>query len=172
SRKSQRLSSDDVDAVGRLPLLNDTYYRDILCEMGGMFAIANRVDSIHRRPWIGFQSWRAAGRKVALSAEAERVLEETMHDSLRGDVIYFWGRLDLDGGAIGSNNALTFWSMCDILNGGNCRNVFQDSFRHMYSLPPHAEALPPMPEDGGYWSALHSWVMPTPSFLEFVMFSR
>ncbi|WJX13919.1 hypothetical protein P8452_04253 [Trifolium repens] len=172
SRKSQRLSSDDVDGVGRLPLLSDTYYRDILCEMGGMFAIANRVDSIHRRPWIGFQSWRAAGRKVALSAEAERVLEETMHDSLRGDVIYFWGRLDLDGGAIGSNNALTFWSMCDILNGGNCRNVFQDSFRHMYSLPPHAEALPPMPEDGGYWSALHSWVMPTPSFLEFVMFSR
>lgn len=172
SRRSQRQSSDDVDAVGRLPLLNDTYYRDILCEMGGMFAIANRVDSIHRRPWIGFQSWRAAGRKVALSAEAESVLEETMHENARGDVIYFWGRLDLDGGAIGSNNALTFWSMCDILNGGNCRNVFQDSFRQMYSLPPHAEALPPMPEDGGYWSALHSWVMPTPSFLEFVMFSR
>jgi hypothetical protein len=66
SRRSQRQSSDDVDAVGRLPLLNDTYYRDILCEMGGMFAIANRVDSIHRRPWIGFQSWRAAGRKVFL----------------------------------------------------------------------------------------------------------
>jgi hypothetical protein len=60
-------------------------------------------------------------KQVALSAEAERVLEETMHDSLRGDVIYFWGRLDLDGSAIGSNNALTFWSMCDILNGGNCR---------------------------------------------------
>lgn len=29
-----------------------------------------------------------------------------------------------------------------------------------------------MPEDGGHWSALHSWVMPTPSFLEFIMFSR
>lgn len=66
SRRSQRQSSDDVDAVGRLPLLNDTYYRDILCEMGGMFAIANKVDSIHRRPWIGFLSWRAAGRKVFL----------------------------------------------------------------------------------------------------------
>ncbi|KAJ1404729.1 UDP-glycosyltransferase family protein [Sesbania bispinosa] len=172
SRRSQRQSSDDVDAVGRLPLLNDTFYRDILCEMGGMFAIANRVDSIHRRPWIGFQSWRAAGRQVALSAEAERALEETMQENFRGDVLYFWGRLDMDGSVIGSNNALTFWSMCDILNGGNCRTVFQDGFRQMYALPPHAEALPPMPEDGGYWSALHSWVMPTPSFLEFVMFSR
>ncbi|KAK7343931.1 hypothetical protein VNO77_13063 [Canavalia gladiata] len=172
SRRAQRQSSDDVDAVGRLPLLNDTYYRNILCEMGGMFAIANRVDSVHRRPWIGFQSWRAAGRKVALSAEAERVLEKTMHENVRGDVIYFWGRLDMDGSVVGSNNALTFWSMCDILNGGNCRNVFQDGFRQMYALPPHAEALPPMPEDGGYWSALHSWVMPTPSFLEFIMFSR
>jgi hypothetical protein len=60
------LSSDDVDAVGRLPILNDSYYRDILCEIGGMFSIANRVDNIHGRPWIGFQSWRAAGRKVFL----------------------------------------------------------------------------------------------------------
>ncbi|KAK7268471.1 hypothetical protein RIF29_21170 [Crotalaria pallida] len=172
SRRAQRQRSDDVDAVGRLPLLNDTYYWGVLCEMGGMFAIANRVDSVHRRPWIGFQSWRAAGRKVALSAEAEKILEETMHEKFKGDVIYFWGRLDMDGGVIGNNNALTFWSMCDILNGGNCRTIFQDAFRQMYALPPHAEALPPMPEDGGYWSALHSWVMPTPSFLEFVMFSR
>ncbi|CAL0316803.1 unnamed protein product [Lupinus luteus] len=172
SRRARRQRSDDVDAVSRLPLLNDTYYMDILCEMGGMFAIANKVDSIHRRPWIGFQSWHAAGRKAALSTEAEKVLEETMHGYFKGDVIYFWGRLNMNGGVIGSNNALTFWSMCDILNGGNCRSVFQDAFRQMYALLPHAEALPPMPEDGGYWSALHSWVMPTPSFLEFIMFSR
>lgn len=172
SRRAQRQSSDDVDAVGRLPLLNDTYYRDILCEMGGMFAIANKVDGIHRRPWIGFQSWRAAGRKEALSAEAEKVLEEIMQKNLRGDVIYFWGRLDMDESVRSNNNAISFWYMCDILNGGNCRTVFQDGFRQMYALPPHAEALPPMPEDGGYWSALHSWVMPTPSFLEFIMFSR
>ncbi|KAG5004677.1 hypothetical protein JHK86_028816 [Glycine max] len=171
SRRAQRQSSDDVDAVGRLPLLNDTYYRDILCEMGGMFAIANRVDNIHRRPWIGFQSWRAAGRKVALSAKAEKVLEETMQENFRGDVIYFWGRFDMDQSVIGNHNANSFWYMCDILNGGNCRTVFQEGFRQMYALPPHAEALPPMPEDG-YWSALHSWVMPTPSFLEFIMFSR
>ncbi|MED6108875.1 hypothetical protein PIB30_028338 [Stylosanthes scabra] len=172
SRKAQRKSSDDVDAVGRLPLLNDTYFRNILCEMGGMFAIANRVDSVHMRPWIGFQSWRAAGRKEALLAEAEKVLEEKMRDNLRGDVIYFWGRLDMDGDVTRSNDALTFWSMCDILNGGNCRTIFQEAFREMYALPSHVEALPPMPEDGGYWSALHSWVMPTPSFLEFIMFSR
>lgn len=53
-----------------------------------------------------------------------------------------------------------------------CRTAFEDAFRLMYALPSNIEALPPMPEDGGHWSALHSWVMPTPSFLEFVMFSR
>ncbi|KAK3015816.1 hypothetical protein RJ639_007556 [Escallonia herrerae] len=105
SKRGRRLKSDDVDAVDRLPLLNDTYYGDILCEIGGIFSIANRVDNIHRRPWIGFQSWRAEGKK-------------------------------------------------------------------MYALPSHVEALPPMPEDGGHWSALHSWVMSTPSFLEFMMFTR
>ncbi|XP_014514488.1 uncharacterized protein LOC106772541 isoform X2 [Vigna radiata var. radiata] len=119
SRRGQRQSSDDVDAVGRLPLLNDTYYQEILCEMGGMFAIANRVDNIHRRPWIGFQSWRAAGRKVALSMKAEKVLEQKMQENSRGDVIYFWGHLDMDPSIIGNNNAISFWYMCDILNGGN-----------------------------------------------------
>ncbi|KAJ7970514.1 Glycosyl transferase, family 1 [Quillaja saponaria] len=172
SRRAQRLRSDDVDAVGRLPLLNDTYYRDALCEMGGMFSIANRVDSIHMRPWIGFQSWRAAGRKVSLSARAEKVLEEKVQENARGEVIYFWARLDKDGGVTGTNNVLTFWSMCDILNGGNCRTAFEDAFRQMFALPSSIEALPPMPEDGGHWAALHSWVMPTPSFLEFIMFSR
>ncbi|KAK3035024.1 hypothetical protein RJ639_033938 [Escallonia herrerae] len=105
SKRGRRLKSDDVDAVDRLPLLNDTYYGDILCEIGGMFSIANRVDNIHRRPWIGFQSWRAEGKK-------------------------------------------------------------------MYAMPSHVEALLPMPEDGGHWSALHCWVMSTPSFLEFMMFTR
>lgn len=61
---ARRSRSDDVNAVSRLPFLNETYYRDILCEISGMFAIANKVDNIHKRPWIGFQSWRAAGRKV------------------------------------------------------------------------------------------------------------
>lgn len=64
SSRARRLRSDDVNAVVRLPFLNDTYYRDILCEIAGMFAIANKVDNIHKRPWIGFQSWRAAARKV------------------------------------------------------------------------------------------------------------
>jgi hypothetical protein len=52
------------------------------------------------------------------------------------------------------------------------RSGFGDAFRRMYGLPLNVEGLPPMPEDGGLWSTLHSWVMPTPSFLEFVMFSR
>ncbi|GJS37432.1 glycosyl transferase, family 1 protein [Tanacetum coccineum] len=172
STKSRRLRSDDVDAVGRLSILNETYYRDILLEMGGMFSIANRVDNVHKRPWIGFQSWRAAARKVSLSSKAERVLEETVQQKDRGDVIYFWARIDIDGELAKSDHVLTFWSMCDILNAGNCRMAFEDTFRKMYALPSYVEALPPMPEDGGHWSSLHSWVMPTPSFLEFMMFSR
>ncbi|KAH1064563.1 hypothetical protein J1N35_029550 [Gossypium stocksii] len=171
SRRARRLTSDDVDAVGRLPLLNSTYYRDLLCEVGGMFSIANRVDSIHKRPWIGFQSWQAAGRKVSLSTKAEKVLEETIQRS-KGDAIYFWAYLDADGGGEGSSDALTFWSMCDILNAGHCRTAFENAFRKMYNLPLDMEALPPMPQDEGHWSSLHSWVMPTKSFLEFVMFSR
>ncbi|XP_041022007.1 uncharacterized protein LOC121263265 isoform X2 [Juglans microcarpa x Juglans regia] len=171
SSRARRLRSDDIDAVGRLPILNDSYYQDILCEAGGMFSIANRVDNIHGRPWIGFQSWRAAGRKASLSLKAEKVLEETIQENTKGDVIYFWARMDMDR-VTGSNDALTFWSMCDILNGGHCRSAFEDAFRRMYALPLYLEALPPMPEDGGHWSALHSWLMPTPSFLEFIMFSR
>lgn len=172
SPRPRRPRSDDVDAVARLPILNDTYYRNILCEIGGMFSVANGVDNIHKRPWIGFQSWRAAGRKVALSTKAEQVLEAIVQKSTKGDVIYFWAKLDMNGALLGSSDVLTFWSMCDILNGGNCRTTFEDAFRKMYALPSHVEALPPMPEGGGHWSALHSWVMPTPSFLEFIMFSR
>ncbi|CAI9296184.1 unnamed protein product [Lactuca saligna] len=172
SAKSRRLRSDDVDAVGRLSILNESYYRDILLEMGGMFSIANRVDNVHKRPWIGFQSWRAAARKVSLSSKAERVLEGTVQQKHKGDVMYFWAHLDMDGELAGNDHILTFWSMCDILNAGNCRMAFQDAFRRMYALPSYVEALPPMPEDGGHWSSLHSWVMATPSFLEFMMFSR
>ncbi|KAL3649966.1 hypothetical protein CASFOL_006369 [Castilleja foliolosa] len=172
STRAQRLSSDDVDAVSRLPVLNDTYYRDILCEIGGMFSIANGIDDIHKRPWIGFQSWRASGRKVSLSKKAEEVLEKTIQENTKGDVIYFWACLDTNGGIIGNNDQLTFWSTCDIMNAGRCRASFEDAFRRMYGLPSTVEALPPMPEGGGHWSALHSWVMPTPSFLEFVMFAR
>ncbi|CAN8257166.1 unnamed protein product [Cochlearia groenlandica] len=172
SSKDRRLSSDDVDAADRLPLLNDTYYRDILCELGGMFSVANKVDSIHMRPWIGFQSWHATGRKVSLTSKAEESLENIIQQETKGDIVYFWTRLDIDGDANGNKNEFAFWSMCDILNQGSCRATFEDAFRNMYGLPKHIGALPPMPEDGHHWSSLHNWVMPTPSFLEFVMFSR
>ncbi|MCD7468902.1 hypothetical protein HAX54_007455 [Datura stramonium] len=98
STKARRLRTDDVDAVGRLTLLNETYYRNILCEMGGMFSSANNLDNIHKRPWIGFQSWRATGRKVSLSKNAELALEETIQAKAKGDVIYYWAHLDVDGG--------------------------------------------------------------------------
>ncbi|XP_019054491.1 PREDICTED: uncharacterized protein LOC104604609 isoform X2 [Nelumbo nucifera] len=172
STSARRLNSDDVNAAGRLPVLNDTYYRDLICELGGMFSIANRVDNIHNIPWIGFQSWRAAGKMVSLSVKAEEALERTILAETEGDVIYYWARLALESRVTEGNNILTFWSICDILNGGHCRAAFEEAFRRMYGLPSHIEALPPMPEDGGHWSALHCWVMPTPSFMEFVMFSR
>ena len=55
---------DDVDGPSRLQLLNNPYYRDTLGEYGAFFAIANRIDRLHRNAWIGFQSWRATARKV------------------------------------------------------------------------------------------------------------
>lgn len=55
-----------MDGVGRLLILNDTSYRDILCEIGGMFSIANGIDDMHKGPWIGFQSWRAAAKRVCI----------------------------------------------------------------------------------------------------------
>ncbi|WOK98770.1 hypothetical protein Cni_G07482 [Canna indica] len=170
--KARRSKSDDVDAVSRLPVLNDTYYRDLLCETGAMFAIANRVDGIHKLPWIGFQSWRAAGRKVSLSHTAEKVLEDTICQESKGDTIYYWAIMDKDLNKVDMNKKLDFWSMCDSLNAVQCRVVFENAFRRMYGLPLDMRALPPMPLDGDHWSILHSWAMPTPSFLEFIMFAR
>ncbi|TVU31801.1 hypothetical protein EJB05_23502, partial [Eragrostis curvula] len=165
SKGGRRPRSDDVDAVTRLSVLDNLYYRDRLCELGAMFAIANRIDTVHKLPWIGFQSWRAAGSKVSLSRSAEETLEETMTEEYSEDVIYYWAPMDMD-------QSSDFWSMCDSLNAGHCRSLFEVAFRTMYGLPEGVAALPPMPNDGGYWSTLHSWVMPTPSFLKFVMFSR
>uniref|UniRef100_A0A0D9XM41 Glycosyl transferase family 1 domain-containing protein n=1 Tax=Leersia perrieri TaxID=77586 RepID=A0A0D9XM41_9ORYZ len=165
SKGGRRPRSDDVDAVTRLSVLDNPYYRDRLCEFGAMFAIANRIDTVHKLPWIGFQSWQAGGRKVSLSESAEETLEETMAGENHEDVIYYWAPMDID-------QTSSFWSLCDYLNAGRCRTLFEDAFRTMYGLPEGVAALPPMPNDGGYWSTLHSWVMPTPSFLKFIMFSR
>ncbi|KAL5224134.1 hypothetical protein ABZP36_010773 [Zizania latifolia] len=165
SKGGRRPRSDDVDAVTRLSVLDNPYYRDLLCEFGAMFAIANRIDTVHKLPWIGFQSWQAAGRKVSLSGSAEETLEQTMAGENHEDVIYYWAPMDMD-------QTSNFWSMCDFLNAGRCRTLFEGAFRTMYGLPEGVAALPPMPNDGDYWSTLHSWVMPTPSFLKFIMFSR
>lgn len=172
SKSARRSRSDDVDAVGRLPILNDTYYRDLLCEIGAMFSVANKVDNIHKIPWIGFQSWHAAARNVSLTSIAEKLLEETVQAQSSGDLFIYWALMDLDQMEKEGNKDLDFWSMCDISNAEHCRSAYEETIRKMYGLPGHMAALPPMPADGGKWSALHSWVMPTPSFLEFVMFSR
>lgn len=62
-------------------------------------------------------------KQVSLSKKAERVLEEAIQDNTKGDVIYFWSRLNMNGGVTGSKDALTFWSACDILNEGHCRYI-------------------------------------------------
>ncbi|XP_020588819.1 uncharacterized protein LOC110030446 [Phalaenopsis equestris] len=172
SRSARRPRSDDLDAISRLPILNNSYYKDIFCEFGAMLSIANKVDSIHKIPWIGFQSWHASGRKVSLSAKAEEVLENAIRDSSKKGAIYYWVLLDTEWKNVKGNRNGDFWSLCDVMNAGKCRSAFESAFRSMYGIPLQISSLPPMPSDGGHWSALHSWVMPTSSFLEFIMFSR
>lgn len=54
----------------------------------------------------------------------------------------------------------------------DCRFAFSEALKKMYGINHNWTSLPPMPIDGDTWSVMHSWVLPTRSFLEFVMFSR
>ncbi|KAG0480677.1 hypothetical protein HPP92_011535 [Vanilla planifolia] len=64
SSKGRRSVADDIDASSRLPLISDAYYRATLGEYGAFFALANRIDRIHKNAWTGFQSWRVGARKL------------------------------------------------------------------------------------------------------------
>ncbi|KAK1320262.1 hypothetical protein QJS10_CPA03g00258 [Acorus calamus] len=169
STKGRRQSADDIDASSRLPLLNDPYYQHVLGEYGAFFAIANRIDRIHKNAWIGFQSWRVSAMKVSLSKKAESLLLDSVQARKHGDALYFWARMDKD-----KRNTLQhdFWSFCDAINSGNCRFAVSEALRRMYNIKHDIDSLPPMPADGDSWSVMHSWVLPSKSFLEFVMFSR
>ncbi|XP_010261435.1 PREDICTED: uncharacterized protein LOC104600272 [Nelumbo nucifera] len=169
STKGRRPGADDVDAPSRLPILSNPYYRDVLGEYGAFFALANRIDRIHKNAWIGFQSWRATARKASLSKIAENALLNAIQSQRHGDTLYFWVRMDKD-----PRNKLQqdFWSFCDAINAGNCRYAVSEALRHMYGIRPDWDSLPPMPVDGDTWSVMHSWVLPTRSFVEFAMFSR
>ncbi|KAA3475229.1 Chromosomal replication initiator DnaA [Gossypium australe] len=169
STKGRRPRMDDVDGPSRLELLKNSYYRDILGEYGAFFAIANRIDHLHRNAWIGFQSWRATARKASLSEVAETSLLGAIEKRKYGDALYFWVRMDKD-----PRNSLQqdFWSFCDAINAGNCKFAFSETLKTMYGIRTELNSLPPMPEDGGTWSVMQSWALPTKSFLEFVMFSR
>ncbi|KAE8685128.1 putative UDP-rhamnose:rhamnosyltransferase 1-like isoform 1 [Hibiscus syriacus] len=169
STKGRRPGMDDVDGPSRLQLLNNPYYRDTLGEYGAFFAIANRIDRLHRNAWIGFQSWRATARKASLSDVAQTSLLDTIEKRKYGDALYFWVRMDMD-----PRNSMQrdFWSFCDAINAGNCKFVFSETLKRMYGLQHDLNSLPPMPEEGGTWSVMQSWALPTKSFLEFVMFSR
>ncbi|KAK7274270.1 hypothetical protein RIF29_15353 [Crotalaria pallida] len=169
STRGRRPGRDDVDAPSRLPLLSNAYYRDVLGEFGAFFAIANRIDRLHKNAWVGFQSWRATARKASLSRTAENALLGGIQSKKFGDALYFWVRMDMD-----PRNPLKkdFWSFCDAINAGNCKFAFSEAMRRMYGLKNDTDSLPPMPIDGDTWSVSQSWALPTRSFLEFVMFSR
>lgn len=90
SSKGRRSGIDDVDAPSRLPLLNDPYYRNVLGEYGAFFAIANRVDRIHKNAWIGFQSWRATARNVCDISPSIFLLKFYFLNSLLQPVVLFY----------------------------------------------------------------------------------
>ncbi|CAN6443902.1 unnamed protein product [Victoria cruziana] len=169
STKGRRPGADDIDGSSRLPLLNSGYYRDVLSEYGAYFAIANRIDRLHRNAWIGSQSWRATAGGASLSETAERALLDAIQSHKHGDALYFWSRLDDDSR---NPNKLGFWSFCDAVNAGNCRFAVSEAIKRMYGVTKDFDALPLMPDGTGTWSVMHSWALPTRSFLEMVMFAR
>ncbi|XP_024988831.1 uncharacterized protein LOC112523447 [Cynara cardunculus var. scolymus] len=169
STKGRRSRTDDIDAPSRLPLLSIPYYRDALGDFGAFFAIANRIDRVHKNAWIGFSSWRSTAKKASLSKAAEVALLDNIQARRHGDALYFWVRMDKD-----PRNPMQqdIWTFCDAINAGNCKFAFSDALKKMYGVKDNSTSLPPMPVDGGSWSLMHSWCMPTKSFVEFVMFSR
>ncbi|KAL0379450.1 UNVERIFIED_CONTAM: hypothetical protein Sangu_0009300 [Sesamum angustifolium] len=169
STRGRRPGADDIDAPSRLPVLSNAYYRDVLEEYGAFFAIANRIDRIHKNAWIGFQSWRATARMKSLSKTAERSLLGAIEARRHGDALYFWAGLHMD---MRNHLEQAFWSFCDAINAGNCQFAFSEALTKMYGLKHNVSSLPPMPLHEGTWSVMHCWALPTKSFLEFVMFSR
>ncbi|XP_020573840.1 uncharacterized protein LOC110020175 [Phalaenopsis equestris] len=169
SSKGLRPGAYDIDASSRLTLLGNSYYRDMLGEFGALFALANRIDRVHKNAWIGFQSWRVGAKKESLSKKAEKALLESIEGQKHGDALYFWVGMDKDPRNPQNQD---FWTFCDSINAGNCRFVVSEALRQMYGVPHDWDSLPPMPSIGGTWSVMHSWALPTRSFLEFVMFSR
>ncbi|CAK9192739.1 unnamed protein product [Sphagnum jensenii] len=177
STAGKRPWDDDVDAQSRLPaLLNGSYYRDALCEYSALFAIAKQIDHVHKNAWIGFQPWWATSRNVALSVEAEAALNGVATTGQDGDTLYFWAHLDSHTAGLAPHSPMQgpqdFWATCDAKNAGHCREAFVRAWRQMYGLPSNWTDLPPMPTDGGTWSALHCWALPTSSFVELVVFAR
>ncbi|XP_042406211.1 uncharacterized protein LOC121996343 isoform X2 [Zingiber officinale] len=169
SSKGRRPGADDIDASSRLPLLSDSYYRDVLGEYGAFFALGYHIDRVHKNAWIGFQSWRASAKKLSLSKEAETKLLKAIQTQRHGDAFYFWVGMDKDPR---NSQQMAFWDFCDAINAGNCRFAVAEILRKMYGIQADWNSLPQMPNDGDSWSVTNSWVLPTRSFLEFVMFSR
>ncbi|KAL5718712.1 hypothetical protein ACHQM5_011589 [Ranunculus cassubicifolius] len=92
------------------------------------------------------------------------------------------GENSVSGKAIDEAFSYTNWEeerLIEMINTRKRREVektkrfaVSEALRKMYGIKPDSNSLPPMPLDGNTWSVMHSWTMPTRSFLEFVMFSR
>lgn len=192
--KSSLHTADDLLASERLSVLQNPFDRNNLCEVGGMFSVAFHIDRIHKQPYIGFQPWQATAQNVVLSEEAERSLWLETDKGQYGDALFFWSpSKDLPGTmfrtfprgsmrGFSQEESITnerketvgedFWSTCDALNAGKCREAFLVAFRGVYGLPRSWKKLPPMPSDGGTWASMNCWVLPTASFVEFITFAR
>ncbi|CAH1420920.1 unnamed protein product [Lactuca virosa] len=120
-------------------------------------------------PFLHHESLYRGFGLTSLSKAAEVALLEDIQGRRHGDALYFWVRMDKD-----PRNPMQqdFWTFCDAINAGNCKFAFSETLKKMYGVKDNSTSLPPMPMDGDSWSVMHSWSMPTKSFLEFVMFSR
>ena len=89
-----RPNSTDIDAPAHLPVLMDATYQGLICEYGAIFAVRKRLPQFQKGAnWVGFQSWRAAEKKRALSPKALESMVADMRkrdESGHTDVMYFW----------------------------------------------------------------------------------
>lgn len=171
SASQARPGGSDIDAPNLHELLRETYYQNLLCEYGGFFALAANMGSLQAAtPWLGFQSWEAADKKVALSSPALRKVMAAVSSEEHGEALYFWAQKG--GGNPLAIDSRFFWS-CDKWHAGNCSSIYGQVFRGLHRpAAGSGGALPAMPEDGKSWAHMSYWIMPRRQFLAYVAYAR
>eukprot|EP00243_Klebsormidium_subtile_P008777 TRINITY_DN4237_c0_g1_i2.p1 TRINITY_DN4237_c0_g1~~TRINITY_DN4237_c0_g1_i2.p1 ORF type:complete len:372 (-),score=47.65 TRINITY_DN4237_c0_g1_i2:396-1511(-) len=165
-----RPNSGDLDAVPLLEINTDSYYQNLICEYTGILAVAAHAKALHPRPWVGFQSWRAAQKGFALQPRAEASLLSAISSRAHGDALYFWS----DGGFPGEH-IRDFYGHCNFIHE-HCSKVFADVTDDVlgrHSADPAAySGAPPMPLDGGTFAFMSYFVLPTESLVEYARFAK